>query len=77
MSVDFDKLIDENLSTVNMKPGTLVTGIIIDILENHVIVHVGLKSEAAVQISEFLNESGKLDLKIGDEVQLILEAIED
>ena len=77
MSVNFEKLLDENLSTVVMKPGSLVTGIIIDILENHVIVHVGLKSEAAVQIHEFYNESGKLDYKVGDEVQFLLEAVED
>jgi small subunit ribosomal protein S1 len=60
-----------------MKQGSLVTGIVIDILENHLVVHVGLKSEAAIQKSEFLNQSGELDLEIGDEVQLTLEAIED
>ena len=77
MSVNFEELLDKNLSTVTMKPGSLLTGIIIDILETHVIVHVGLKSEAAVAIQEFVNEKGKIDLKVGDEVQLFLEAIED
>ena len=77
MAATFEKLLDENLSTVIMKPGSLVTGIIIDILENHAVVHVGLKSEAAVPLQEFYNESGELELKIGDEVQLTLEAIED
>ena len=77
MSASFEQLLDENLSTVIMKHGSLVTGIVIDILENHVVVHVGLKSEAAVSISEFNNESGELDVAIGDEVQLTLEAIED
>ena len=77
MSVNFEELLDKNLSTVTMKPGQLLTGIVIDILETHVIVHVGLKSEAAVSINEFVNEKGKIDLKEGDEVQLFLEAIED
>ena len=77
MSTSFEQLLDENLSTVIMKQGSLVTGIVIDILENHVVVHVGLKSEAVVQVSEFYNESGELELEIGDEVQLTLEAIED
>jgi small subunit ribosomal protein S1 len=77
MAVSFEQLLDENLSTVIMKQGSLVTGIVIDILDNHVVVHVGLKSEAVVQVSEFLNESGELELKLGDEVQLTLEAIED
>ncbi len=77
MAATFEQLLDENLNTVIMKQGSLVTGIVIDILDNHVVVHVGLKSEAVVQISEFYNESGELELEIGDEVQLTLEAIED
>ncbi len=77
MAASFEQLLDENLSTIIMKQGSLVTGIVIDILDNHVVVHVGLKSEAVVQISEFYNESGELELEIGDEVQLTLEAIED
>jgi len=77
MSASFEELLDKNLNTVTMKPGSLLTGIVIDILETHVIVHVGLKSEAAVAIQEFVNEKGEIDLKAGDEVQLYLEAIED
>jgi len=77
MAVNFEKLLDESLSTVIMKPGSLVTGIVMDILDNHVVVHVGLKSEAAVPIGEFYNEAGELELNVGDEVQLTLEAIED
>ena len=57
MSASFEKLLDESLSTVTMKPGSLVTGIVINILDTHVIVHVGLKSEAAIQIQEFFNEN--------------------
>ncbi len=77
MAANFEKLLDENLSTLVMKQGSLVTGIVIDILDNYAVVHVGLKSEAVVAISEFYNESGDLELEIGDEVQLTLEAIED
>ncbi len=77
MSLNFEQLLDKNLSTVVMKPGKLITGIVIDILDNHAVLHVGLKSEATVPLNEFFNESGELDLKEGDEVQLTLEAIED
>ena len=77
MSLNFEELLDKNLSTVTMKPGSLLTGIVIDILDSHVIVHVGLKSEAAIDILEFANEKGEIDLKVGDEIQLLLEAIED
>ena len=77
MSLNFEQLLDENLSHVNMKVGSLVTGVIISIEENFVILHLGLKSEAIVPSSEFLNDSGELDVNIGDEIQLTLEAVED
>ena len=77
MTVNFEQILDESLSTLNMKPGSLVTGIVMDILESYVVVHVGLKSEASVPISEFFDDSGELSVNIGDEVQLTLEAIED
>ena len=77
MSSNFESLLDENLSKVKMVPGNLITGIVIDIQETHVIVHVGLKSEAAIPLHEFNDQSGKFNLKVGDEVQLTLEDIED
>ena len=42
-----------------MKPGSIVTGVVIDILESHVIVHVGLKSEAAIKDAGKLRVEGK------------------
>ncbi len=77
MTVNFEQILDESLSTLNMKPGSLVTGIVMDILDTYVVVHVGLKSEASVPINEFFDDSGELSITIGDEVQLTLEAIED
>jgi small subunit ribosomal protein S1 len=77
MSLNFEQLLDENLSHVNMKVGSLVTGVIISIEDSFVILHLGLKSEAIVPSSEFLNDSGELDVNIGDEIQLTLEAVED
>ena len=53
MSSNFEQLLDDSLSTVIMKPGSLVTGIVIDILETHLIIHVGLKSEGLIPVSEF------------------------
>ena len=58
MSVSFEQLLDENLSRVNMKVGSLVTAIVVDILDTHAIVHVGLKLEAAVPFNEFFDQSG-------------------
>lgn len=77
MTVNFEQILDDSLNTLNMKPGSLVTGIVMDILDTYVVVHVGLKSEASVPINEFYDESGELAVEVGDEVQLTLEAVED
>ena len=65
MSETFASLLDESLQTLDMQPGSIVSGVVLDVDKDWVTVHVGLKSEAAVPKAEFYNESGELDLKIG------------
>ena len=77
MSESFAELFEESLNTVDMKPGSIVTGVVIDIDSDWVTVHAGLKSEGVIPRSEFLTDSGELKLEIGDEVQVALEAVED
>ena len=74
---NFAELFEESLTTLNMKPGSIVTGVVIDIDSDWVTVHAGLKSEGVIPRVEFLSESGELSLEIGDEVQVALEAVED
>ncbi|WP_045860385.1 30S ribosomal protein S1 [Teredinibacter purpureus] len=77
MSESFAELFEESLQTVDMVPGTIVTGVVIDIDQDWVTVHAGLKSEGVIPAVQFLNEKGELDLSIGDEVQVALETVED
>ena len=77
MSDSFAELFEESLKTVDMKPGSIVTGVIIDIDNEWVTVHAGLKSEGVISRDEFLDASGNCSLSIGDEVQVALEAVED
>ena len=77
MSESFADLFEESLGTIDMKPGSIVTGVVIDIDSDWVTVHAGLKSEGVIPRIEFLTESGELKLEIGDEVQVALEAVED
>ena len=77
MSDSFAELFEESLKTVDMKPGSIVTGVIIDIDNEWVTVHAGLKSEGVISRDEFLDANGKCSLSIGDEVQVTLEAVED
>ncbi|ACR13009.1 30S ribosomal protein S1 [Teredinibacter turnerae] len=77
MSESFAELFEESLQTIDMVPGTIVTGVVIDIDQDWVTVHAGLKSEGVIPAAQFLNEKGELDLSIGDEVQVALETVED
>jgi small subunit ribosomal protein S1 len=77
MSESFAELFEESLKTVDMVPGTIVTGVVIDIDKDWVTVHAGLKSEGIIPAEQFRNEMGELELQIGDEVQVALESVED
>jgi len=77
MSESFAELFEESLKTVDMVPGTIITGVVIDIDQDWVTVHAGLKSEGVIPAEQFHNEKGELSLAIGDEVQVALESVED
>ncbi|MCW8194236.1 30S ribosomal protein S1 [Proteobacteria bacterium 005FR1] len=77
MSENFADLFEESLKTVEMQPGSIVTGVVLDIDRDWVTVHAGLKSEGVIPAQQFYNAEGKLDLQVGDEVQVALEAVED
>jgi small subunit ribosomal protein S1 len=69
MSESFAELFEESLKTVDMEPGSIVTGVVIDIDNEWVTVHAGLKSEGVIPRDQFLNASGECTLTIGDEVR--------
>ena len=77
MSESFADLFEESLKTVDMQPGAIVTGVVIDIDSEWVTVHAGLKSEGVIPRSQFTDASGECSLTVGDEVQVALETVED
>jgi len=77
MSESFAELFEESLKTVDMQPGAIVTGVVIDIDSEWVTVHAGLKSEGVIPRAQFNDANGRCTLNIGDEVQVALEAVED
>ncbi len=77
MSESFADMFEESLLTLDMKPGTLVTGEVVDIDNDWVTVHAGLKSEAVIPRVQFLNDAGELEIQIGDSVKVSLESVED
>ena len=77
MSESFAALLDENLGTLDMKPGSIVSGVVLEVDNDWVTVHVGLKSEGIISLDEFKNNDGEVEINIGDEVEVALEAVED
>ena len=77
MTESFANLLDESLSTLEMQPGSIVTGVVLDVDKEWVTVHVGLKSEGVISLDEFRNNDGSVEIESGDEVQVALEAVED
>ena len=77
MSESFAALLDENLGTLDMKPGSIVSGVVLDVDNDWVTVHVGLKSEGIISLDEFKNNDGEVEINVGDEVEVALEAVED
>ena len=77
MSDSFSTLLDESLSTLDMQPGSIVSGVVLDVDNDWVTVHVGLKSEGVISLDEFRNNEGTVEINIGDEVEVALEAVED
>ena len=77
MSESFADLFEQSLDRVDMTPGAIVTGTVIDIDSDWVTVHAGLKSEGVIPRIQFLDEQGNLSLKVGDEVKVALETVED
>ena len=77
MSENFADLFEESLKTVEMTPGAIVTGVVIDIDKDWVTVHAGLKSEGVIPVNQFFDANGELSLQPGDEVQVALESVED
>ena len=77
MSETFASLLDESLQTLDMQPGSIVSGVVLDVDKDWVTVHVGLKSEGVIPLDEFRNNKGEVDVEVGAEVQVALEAVED
>ncbi len=77
MSENFAELFEESLSISPMVPGAVITGTIIRVESDYVVVSAGLKSESIIPIEQFYNERGELEAKVGDDVKVALDTVED
>ncbi|RKZ43010.1 MAG: 30S ribosomal protein S1 [Gammaproteobacteria bacterium] len=77
MSESFAELFAESQSEKNLKPGSIITGKVVEIRHDMVIVNAGLKSEGVIPIEEFYNKNGQIEVEAGDEVDVALDTLED
>jgi len=77
MSESFAELLEESLANQQIKQGSILMATVVDVNQDVVIVHAGLKSEAIISTDQFLNERGEIEVEIGDEVEVALDAVED
>lgn len=77
MSESFAELFEESLNSTPMQPGKIVTGTVVNVGSDVVLVNAGLKSEGAIPVEEFFNEKGEITVAVGDLVDVSLEKLED
>jgi len=77
MSESFAELFEESFASRKIKPGAIITGLVVAINDDVVIVSAGLKSEAVIPVEEFKNDKIEGGLSVGDEVEVALDAVED
>jgi len=77
MTESFADLFEQSLSGTNMRPGSIVLGTVVDITSESVIVNAGLKSEGVIPRSQFLGNDGEIEVGVGDQVEVALDAVED
>ncbi|CAK0741471.1 30S ribosomal subunit protein S1 [Gammaproteobacteria bacterium] len=77
MSESFAQMFEESLIGKQMRPGAIVSGYVVDVRHDVVIVNAGLKSEGIIPIEQFRNESGELEVAVGDIIDVALDAVED
>ena len=64
-------------SLAKLKPGAIVLGTVVEIRADVVVINAGLKSEGIIPIEQFKNDRGELEVAVGDEVKVALDALED
>ncbi|CAL4326370.1 30S ribosomal protein S1 [Buchnera aphidicola] len=77
MNESFAQLFEESLKEIKTRPGSIIRGTIISIEKDIILVDAGLKSESAIPAEQFKNSQGLIDVNVGDQVDVALDAIED
>lgn len=74
---NFAQLLEESFTLQEMNPGEVITAEVVAIDNNFVTVNAGLKSESLIEVSEFKNAAGEIEVKVGDFVTVTIESVEN
>ncbi len=77
MTESFAELFEKSQTLTKLKPGSIVLGTVVDVRSDIVVINAGLKSEGIIPIEEFRDDEGQINIKVGDEVKVALDAIEN
>ena len=73
----FADLFEQSRIEERMRPGAIVSGTVVEVGQDLVVVNAGLKSEGLIPIEQFYNDSGEVEVAVGDKVDVALDAVED
>ena len=77
MTENFAQLFEESLKEIETRPGSIIKGTIVAVNKDNVIVDAGLKSESVISIDQFKNAAGEVEVVVGDEIDVALDATDD
>ncbi|TYK66838.1 30S ribosomal protein S1 [Colwellia echini] len=77
MTENFAQLFEESLKEIETRPGSIIRGTIVKVNKDNVIVDAGLKSESVISIDQFKNAAGEVEVVVGDEIDVALDATDD
>lgn len=63
--------------TLNIEQDSVITGTVVAIDDDRIIVDTGLKSEGVIDRAEFLNEEGELEVAVGDVIDVVVKAVDN
>ncbi|MEN5039910.1 30S ribosomal protein S1 [Stenotrophomonas sp. TWI1149] len=78
MTESFAELFEASQANLaKLKPGSIVSGVVVEVRGDVVVINAGLKSEGIVPIEQFRNDAGEIDVAEGDVVKVALDSIEN
>ncbi|KYG61721.1 30S ribosomal protein S1 [Bdellovibrio bacteriovorus] len=74
---EFEDLFNASMKEQDFKVGDVVTGTVVEVQSDYVLVDINYKSEGLIAINEFRIVDGVREVKAGDKVEVLIDRIEN